>query len=396
MCACLCCKNMGIPSISKLIDRHAPDAVINVPFTAFAGKRIAIDAFHWLHANMSIARKKVVSSIDVTQGEPNPSNVRRELLSNALNFILNWLSYGITPVFVFDGKQLPDKADTREKRQNKRAASRAKIDALYTQVHQGNGAGIYDELKRELINYDCIASDDFEIFRSTIKGIGIPCIQAVSDGEQLCSMLCFEGKVAAVFSGDYDNLVYGCPLMIKRVSDTYSYDARGVRVPAFACVRIDKVLAGLKLSHSEFVDLCIMCGCDFNTNMPGYAAIKSYDLIQRYRSIENLPRDLNTTCLNHVRCREIFTTLPSDLASIADDASDDPECSPLNIKKQALENARDYLDAVGLGSRMENLTACYHHVPEPTHGLILDIQALDAYKPPTQRKMMLNIVKSSS
>ena len=146
--------NMGIPNISKLIDRHASDAVINIPFTAFAGKRIAVDAFHWLHANMSVARKKVVNSIDVTQGEPNPTHVRRELLSNALSFILNWVSYGITPVFVFDGKQLPDKADTREKRQNKRAASRAKIDALYMQVQHGNGAGIYDELKRELINFD--------------------------------------------------------------------------------------------------------------------------------------------------------------------------------------------------------------------------------------------------
>jgi flap endonuclease-1 len=37
----------------------------------------------------------------------------------------------------------------------------------------------------------------------------------------------------------------------------------------------------------KFIDLCILCGCDYTTNIPGIGPIKAYNYIDCYENIEN-------------------------------------------------------------------------------------------------------------
>ena len=418
---------MGIKGINPLLKRHAPDAFFTIPIPLLSGKRIAIDGNNWMYTNMAIARKKVVNRTDVAVQEPNVQEIRREWFLSVLNFVIGWLSYNITPVFVFDGRHPPEKDDTKSKRRDARVATRAKIDALYQQLHGDileRPANIVEELRKELRNYNFISHEDFELFKMVMKGIGIPCLQATGDGEQLCSSLCVEGKVAAVFSVDTDNLVYGCPLVITGYSETCSYDEYGNRVAHLDCVRLDRILEGLKISHSMFVDLCIMSGCDFNTNMPGYAAIKSFTLLQKHGSIDDLPRNLNTECLKHTRCREIFSYSPSEQLTIIPDDLDplnnpiDPDtdidtdydfipnpgikvdtieaAGPLDINKRAIATARDYLEMAGISGQIDRIIASYRQVSPPTDGYIesLNLGPAPRYSPPPPR-VVLNIVSRS-
>lgn len=394
---------MGINGINALIKRHAPEAFFSMPITKLSGKRIAIDGNNWMYTNMAIARKKVIRHTDVEVTEPNPIEIRREWFLSAIAFILGWLSNNITPVFVFDGRHPPEKDETKSKRRDQRVALRAEIDTLYAQM-RGNTlecpANIVDQLRKKLSNYNFIGSEDFELFKMVIRGIGIPCLQAVGDGERLCSVLCAEHKVAAVFSVDTDNLVYGCPLLITKFSDVCSYDEYGNRVAHVDCVRLDKVLSGLNITHSMFVDLCIMSGCDYNTNMPGYAAIKSLNLLQKFGSIDDLPRNFNTECLKHIRCRELFKYEPSDSLTIKEDAIDtvpdgyddlvpvivDP-IEVLDINKRAIASARDYLEMAGISGQIDRIIASYHQVTPATNGLIDDLEFADItpYVPPPLR-----------
>ncbi|CAH6421709.1 FLAP endonuclease [uncultured virus] len=409
---------MGINGINTLIKRSASDAFFTMPLNEFSGKRVAVDANNWMYTNMATARKKVVNRTDVAVQEPNLAEIRREWFLSAINFILGWLSYNITPVFVFDGRHPPEKDKTKAERRDKRIASRAKIDALYAQL-RGNilekPANIVEELRKELRNYNYILPEDFELFKTVMRGIGIPCLQANADGEQLCSMLCIEGKVAAVFSVDTDNLVYGCPLVINRFSETYTYDEYGGRVAHVDCVRLDRVIGGLGISHSMFVDLCIMSGCDFNTNMPGYAAIKSYGLLKKFGTIDDLPRNLDTTCLNHNRCRELFKYQSSDEIVIKDDLPvDDVEqdqnlepnpleglnvnnqpINPLDINKTVIATAREYLDMAGVSGQIDRIIAAYHQVIPPQDGTVdrLELAPIARYVP--LKRVMLNIVGRS-
>lgn len=407
---------MGIKGHNKFVKERVAhtNAFFELSIKRLARRRVAIDAALWMYTNMAIARKKVIKKTNIQAGEPNPIEIRREWCLAAINFIITWLTNGITPVFVFDGVHLDDKADTKAKRADIKVASKAKIKALYAELNGENGhikdytVPIVEELRKELLGYTCISSEDYELFKMMIKGIGIPCLNARGDGEQLCSMLCVEGKVGAVFSADTDNLVYGCPLLITDFTFSSSYDEIGMRIPTMNCVRSDLIVSGLGITHEMYVDFCIMCGCDFNTNIPNIAAIKSFALLQQHRSIDNLPRNLDTTCLNYQRCREIFKYTPSEELIIKDEVIVD-EKNPLfasqeiyypaatstnilDINKNALATARDYLEMAGISGQIERLIAAYNMVPAPIEGPIegLNIPPAPRYIPPP-KKIILNL-----
>lgn len=385
---------MGIKGINNLIKRYAANAYFAMPISSLSGKRIAIDGHYWMYSNMATARKKVINRTDVSIQEPSIQEIRREWFLCAINFIVTWLTHNITPVFVFDGEHLTEKDNTKAKRKDTRLTSKAKIDAIYQQLNDKliePSPGVIEELRKELRNYNNISSEDFELFKMVIKGIGIPCLQAKGDGEQLCSSLCVEGYTAAVYSVDTDNLVYGCPLLVTGFSDSCTYDKHGDKVINLDCVRLDYVLQGMGITHSFFVDLCIMSGCDFNTNIPGYAAIKAFKLLQQYNSIDNLPNSFNITCLNHIRCREIFTFVPTEQL-----LGDPEEPFELNVNKESMLTARDYLNMVGISGQIDRLILLYTIVGVPSNGHVesLNLTPVPHYTPP-KRKIYLNIVPST-
>ena len=365
---------MGIKNINKLIQKHAQDAFFVMPVTMLQGKRIAIDAGCYQYASISIARKNVVAKTNILAEGINEQEVRREWIMAAVKFILDWLSSGITPVFVFDGKSLPEKKNTKEDRALKRAKAKTEIDVLYSQIRDPSipcNGHLVEKLRKKLSNYNLISDEEFELFRMIIEGIGVPCLQAVADAERLCASLCVEGKVAAVYSIDTDNYVLGTPLMITGSSKTFTYES-GNKVRNLNCVRLDKILEGLNLSHRCFVDMCIMIGCDFNDNIPNIA-LGSYDIIKRFGSIDNLPKHIyNITCLNHLRCREIFSFLPSAQLIL--------NKLQLDINKDALITARDRLSFVNAGSQMERIINVYRNVVPGQNGHILGLESKLVHK----------------
>ena len=68
------------------------------------------------------------------------------------------------------------------------------------------------------------------------------------------------------------------------------------------------MLESLKLNSDEFLDLCIMCGCDYNKNIYRVGPEKAYKYIQKYSSIEEIASNttLDVSILNHIRGRELF------------------------------------------------------------------------------------------
>lgn len=360
---------MGIKGINKLLTEKSKDAFFPLPIEKLSGKRIAIDGNNWMYTNMAIARKKIINKTDVTVEEPDPFEIRKEWFIALMNFIIGWLYYNIVPVFVIDGKHPVEKDGTKAKRREIRNEAKSRIDTLYQQLDNNileRPVNLIEDLRKELENYNYIGSEDFDLFKKVLKSIGIPFLQAVADGEQLCSMLCVEGLVAGVFSVDTDNLVYGCPLIINRFSKNPTYDEFGQRVATLDCVRLDYVLKGLEISHDTFVDLCIMCGCDFNTNIVKIGPKRSYDLLQQHGSIDNLPRNMDSKCLLHNRCREIFKYVTSKDLTFDE--------LMLDINKNALATSREYLELAGIVHYMDKLVKMYSSISDIKNGYVEELQ----------------------
>lgn len=59
-------------------------------------------------------------------------------------------------------------------------------------------------------------------------------------------------------------------------------------------ISYDEALKGLDLTHSEFVDLCILCGCDYSVTIDGIGPMTAYKLIKEHRSIEKIIQSIES------------------------------------------------------------------------------------------------------
>lgn len=53
-------------------------------------------------------------------------------------------------------------------------------------------------------------------------------------------------------------------------------------------IELDQVLEGFQMTMEQFVDLCIMCGCDYTTNIPGVGPVKAFKYIEQCKTIEKV------------------------------------------------------------------------------------------------------------
>lgn len=302
---------MGITKINKLLKELSSEAFYTSNLSDLKGHKIAIDAYNWMYSNMYTARKIIINKMttqEIINCDIDPIKVRKEWFQLALRFLFTLLGQKITPIFVFDGVPPDEKFFTKEKRKRTKSQKQDKI--LILKQNFKNGMIIDKEkLKHTIRSCIIISYDDICEFRKLLCSIGIPCLQAKQDGEQLCSMLCLEGKVSAVFSADTDNLVYGCPLVINKF-------VKNKNNPLISCVSLKKSLLGLDMDQKTFVDLAIMSGCDYNKHMKNVPSDRIYHLLKKYGSIDNLPSEYDISCLNHQKCRDLFKTVPSETISI--------------------------------------------------------------------------------
>jgi len=306
---------MGIEGLGKWIRENHPSAVSRINLSNFAGRRIAIDGTNVCYEIWSSAFKEVVKRTNVLSNDVDRSDVMNICLDKLYHYLRRILSCDILPVFIFDGGSYHENkkiyAHVRRKSGRERAKERleslekeiAKLDLSIRNIS-------YLETKKKLLCQTETPDQEMDAMKNTLFALGIPCFQAEYEAEKLCSQLCFEGKVDAVISSDSDNLPHGCLFLITRIRLTDEGEMAD-------CISLLDLLESMNLSFQSFVDLCIMCGCDYNTNIPSIGINRAYKLIKECGSIENLPEyfnriKLDTSYLDYETCRKIFSLNESE------------------------------------------------------------------------------------
>lgn len=297
---------MGIKNFSTLLKEKASSAFIKIDINEFYGKRIAIDLNNIMYRYFSSYLKEEIYQTDLIHNDVDRNKVVSKWIHGIIDFGLLWLEHGITPIFVLDGDTRKEKEDTKQKRINEKRKARDLGTELLTKVRTSRS--LFDispndlsELRKHMSKDVSLKTEEVQLMKKTLEEFRFPVLDAKYDSEQLCCSLAIEGKVEAVYSTDMDCLVYGAPYLITDF-DKESRDKLNLCV-----ISLQKILENLELSFSSFVDLCIMCGCDFNQNIPKIGPKRSYDLIKQYESIDGLPEQYETEVLEHKKCREIFT-----------------------------------------------------------------------------------------
>jgi flap endonuclease-1 len=298
--------NMGIKNFSTLLKEKASSAFIKLDINEFYGKRIAIDLNNLMYRYFSSYLKEEIYQTDLIQDEVNREKVVIKWINGIIDFGLLWLEHGVTPVFVLDGDTRKEKEDTKQKRINEKKKARDLGTNLLTKIRSARS--LFDvspndltELRKHMSKDVSLKIEEVQLLKKTLEEFKFPVFEAKYDSEQLCCALAIEGKVEAVYSTDMDCLVYGTPYLITE------FDKENREKLYLNVISLQKTLENLDITFSSFVDLCIMCGCDFNQNIPKIGPKRSYDLMKEYESIDNLPENYDIQILEHKKCREIFT-----------------------------------------------------------------------------------------
>lgn len=300
---------MGIEGFNAFFKEQCPEAYGFTPLASLRGRRIAVDAgnigFRWYAGAVA----QVLDNIDFVREEMQRRDVFRFWIQLCLSNIRTWMSFGVTPVLVFDGTAPAEKHQEQARRRELRMKTQQEIDTLRSTL---TAMDFVDRLSEPVLRYKSLlkkvaapSTEDKDEFRVVMETLGIPCVTSKGDGESLCSMLALDGVVHGVYSTDTDCLVYGCPCLITEISVVNKQTVAHT-------VRLDILLTKLGWTQQKFIDMCIMMSCDYNTNIPKIGPKRAFKLLQDHDSIDDLPAKLDKTPLNHVRCRELFSRKPSE------------------------------------------------------------------------------------
>ncbi|KAI8930199.1 PIN domain-like protein [Entophlyctis helioformis] len=260
---------MGIQGLSKVIYDNAPAATKENDIKNYFGRKVAIDA------SMSIYQFLIAVRSNDGQMLTNEAGETTSHLMGLFYRTIRMLENGIKPAYVFDGKPPSLKSGELQKRGEKRAEAQKEADA----AEEAGDTENFDRFSRRTVK---VTKEHNEECRKLLTLMGIPFVIAPCEAEAQCAALAKAGKVYAAGSEDMDTLTFGAPVLLRHL--TFS-EAKKAPIAEF---HIDKVLAGLGMTQDEFIDLCILLGCDYCDSIRGIGPLRAVQLMKEHRSLENV------------------------------------------------------------------------------------------------------------
>ena len=265
---------MGIHGLMKLLSEEAPDAIKEFEgFGPLNGRKVAIDASMAMYQFLVAVR---TGSGGHQQQLTNENGDVTSHIQGMFNRTIRMMEAGIKPCYVFDGKPPPMKSGELAKRIARRQKAEKDLEAAKA---AGDGEDI-DRFQRRLVK---VTKQHNEECKELLKLMGVPCITAPCEAEAQCAELNKHGKVYGTATEDMDALTFRTPKLIRKL---FSQSTNKDKNSPVVEIDVEKVLAAMKLSYEQFVDLCILCGCDYCNTIKGVGPKGALKLIREHKTIE--------------------------------------------------------------------------------------------------------------
>ncbi|KAI9881211.1 MAG: Elongation of fatty acids protein 2 [Pleopsidium flavum] len=259
---------MGIKQLYSVISDNAPDAIKTGEIKNHFGRKVAIDA------SMSIYSFLIAVRSDGQQ-LMNETGETTSHLMGMFYRTLRIVDNGIKPLYVFDGAPPKLKSGELAKRfQRKSEASEAHEEAKET--------GTAEEVEKFSRRTVRVTKEHNAECKKLLKLMGVPYIDAPTEAEAQCAVLARAGKVYAAASEDMDTLCFDAPILLRHL--TFSEQ----RKEPIQEIHLDRVLAGLAMDKKQFIDLCILLGCDYVDPIPKIGPNTALKLIREHGTLEGV------------------------------------------------------------------------------------------------------------
>ena len=262
---------MGIKNLMKLIKDKSPNAITELDTSQFKNKKIAIDT--------SIILYQSVIAIKSKSNLVGPTGNSTSHILGILLKTLYYLKINIIPVHIFDGKPPELKMKVLEDRFKIRQNAIDKlieIDDKEKDKEKDDKDELSDIDKLRLIKQSIsISQEEMSEVKEIVKLLGVPYIEAPQEADSQCAYLSRNDLVDYVASEDMDILTFGCKNLLK-----------GFMKRNMVNINLEMILSEMEINMDQFIDLCILLGCDYTDSIDGVGLKKAYELIKKYKNIE--------------------------------------------------------------------------------------------------------------
>jgi flap endonuclease-1 len=260
---------MGIKNLTQTIKKQAPDSIQHENLYKLSGKRVAVDASLIIYQQL----------LNKTAVFKNKDGKITNHITGLFYKIMNYISLNIELIFIFDGIPPTNKSECIKSRKLKSEKAKELSDKATTKEEKDKYEKGSIRLTREMV-------DDV---KKLLTLLGVSYIHPViGEGEAYASELCKIGYVDYVLTEDMDTMAYGCPKLIRNCVD------RTVkRKDIVSIFDYRKIIDDIGLTEDQFLDFCILSGCDYCSPPPKLGSISALKLIRKYPNIEEIIK--NTT-----------------------------------------------------------------------------------------------------
>ena len=314
---------MGIKGLHVFLRQKCPEAYHQIHLSQLAGKKVSVDVSlflykykaifgdGWMRAFLTLVmalRRNEVHCVFIYDTGCCPEKLaereRRKEGKNKLEDKSEELKYALDE-YARTGEVLPiitklmekKKANEKIKRLLGREPSKPAVDVRYLENY----------LNKLLTQNVRITKKDIETSKEMFRLLNVPYFEAELEAETLCAILAKRGIVYAALSEDTDLLAYGCTVFLHNINT--SKDTCMV-------IKHADILEALELDEVQFTDFCIMCGTDYNPNIPKVGPMTAFKLLKEHGNLDDIAKVRDVGCLKHTRVRELFDFQPKFLPDV--------------------------------------------------------------------------------
>ena len=281
----------------KLGDIIPSEAVERLTLKSLAGKAIALDAYNILYQFITIIRGP----------DGRPLMDRRGRITSHLSGVffrtINFLKVGMKPIYVYDGRPPELKRVTIEKREERRAEAAE----LYEKALR---EGRMEEARKYAQQAATLNEFIVESSKKLLTLMGVPVVQAPSEGEAQAAYMARKGDAYASASQDMDSLLFGSPRLLRNLSIVGRRKLPGrkeyVEIEP-EIIYLDKLLESLKITREQLIDIGILVGTDYCEGVKGVGPKTALKLVKQYGGAEAALKSLGKSLeIKPSEIREIF------------------------------------------------------------------------------------------
>jgi flap endonuclease-1 len=262
------------------------------------GKSFAVDGNNVLYQFLALIR--LPDGRPLTSGDGKVSSHLVGLLYRTTRLVAD---YDVDLVFVFDGKPPGLKREEIKARRQTRGKAAEEYEAAIRRRD-------YATAWSKAVTSTRLTGDLVGDAKRLLTMLGIPWVQAPSEGEAQAAHMCTQGQVWATASRDYDVLLYGSPRLLRylTISGREFLPSKGTSRPLEPeLIDLEELLGHLELTREQLVDLAVLIGTDYNPGIKGIGPKKGLRLLHKHGSLEELPGEFRERLPDNVQeIRDLF------------------------------------------------------------------------------------------